>query len=463
MAITKVTSYAMLDSESRCDAEHIAAPIFVTRNYHYGNDVVEFTQYGTSKQLNENGKGFPVLRLNEFEQMFIKSPEKHCNLINESVYQQLRLSKGDVLVCRTNGNPHLVGKAAVVMEDVDCAYASYVFKVRPNHHISPQLLTVYLNGKYGRSEIERHQMISIQTNFSPERFKKCRVPCFSHSFQTGINKLVDKAYSNLKNSKVLYAAIEKYLLDTLGMTNFRSTASKFSIKGLAESFNTTNRIDAEYYQQKYEHLINHLLQYKCVKLGTGIGKIVTIEKSIEPGSEYYRDTGTPFVRVSDITKFGISSPSIKIPPELTKLRPKAETILLSKDGSVGIAYKIEQDLDIITSGALLHLNIIRDDVLPDYLTLVLNSQIVQMQAERDAGGSIIQHWKPSEIAEVIIPLVDYSVQETIAEDVKRSFALRRESERLLEAAKRAVEIAIEVDETSAMSWLDKEMEGVTEQ
>ena len=34
------------------------------------------------------------------------------------------------------------------------------------------------------------------------------------------------------------------------------------------------------------------------------------------------------------------------------LQPKKETILLSKDGGVGIAYKVEKDLDIVTSRSL---------------------------------------------------------------------------------------------------------------
>lgn len=79
------------------------------------------------------------------------------------------------------------------------------------------------------------------------------------------------------------------------------------------------------------------------------------------------------------------------------IKPRKDTILLSKDGSVGIAYKVSEDMNAITSGAILHLSVKADEVLPDYLTLVLNSKVVQMQAERDSG-SILQHWKPSKLS-----------------------------------------------------------------
>ncbi len=45
-----------------------------------------------------------------------------------------------------------------------------------------------------------------------------------------------------------------------------------------------------------------------------------------------------------------------------------------------------------------------------YNTLSLKeSFIVQLQAECDAGGSIIQHWKPSEIEKVRIPILPLDI------------------------------------------------------
>ena len=45
-------------------------------------DIVSFVQYGTSKELNEINEGYPVLRLNEFESVFISKPAKYCNLLD---------------------------------------------------------------------------------------------------------------------------------------------------------------------------------------------------------------------------------------------------------------------------------------------------------------------------------------------------------------------------------------------
>lgn len=214
-----------------------------------------------------------------------------------------------------------------------------------------------------------------------------------------------------------------------------------SHKMLSSSFLASGRLDAEYYQPKFDYLFCELNRFKTKT----IKQIATLSKSIEPGSDAYIENGVPFIRVADMSKFGLSQPTIYLDRftfEEVK-RPQKDTILLSKDGSVGIAYKVEEPIDVITSGAIVHLNITDKEVLPDYLTLVINSVVVKLQAERDAGGSIIQHWKPSEIEKVIIPILPMQEQIKLSEMLQQSFTLRKESKLLLQQATLIVENAIE--------------------
>nr|WP_321778852.1 hypothetical protein [Sulfurimonas sp.] len=81
-----------------------------------------------------------------------------------------------------------------------------------------------------------------------------------------------------------------------------------------------------------------------------------------------------------------------------------------------------------------------------------------MQSQRDAGGSIIKHWKPSEIGEVLIPILNDTIQTKIEEKIKESFKLKEASKQLLEVAKRAVEIAIEDGEDLAMEFIGESYE-----
>lgn len=163
------------------------------------------------------------------------------------------------------------------------------------------------------------------------------------------------------------------------------------------------------------------------------------------------------MRVANYSKYGITKPQKRLSTtfvaensdDLDALKPKKSTILFSKDGSVGEAYCLREDGDFITSGAVLHLTVLDpDEVLPEYLTLALNSKPVKMQAERDAGGSIILHWRVGEIENVVVPLVDMPTQEKIATMVQESFSLKAESERLLSSPSSRWKHA-----TSATRWL----------
>ncbi|MBK7255491.1 MAG: restriction endonuclease subunit S [Ignavibacteria bacterium] len=236
------------------------------------------------------------------------------------------------------------------------------------------------------------------------------------------------------------------------MANWQPTLENKSIKKFSKSYESTERLDAEYYQPKYDELMKMIKKNKY----TTLGELVKIRKSIEPGSEAYQSEGIPFLRVANISKYEISDTAIYLNEKEfnnNNLKPEKDTILFSKDGSVRIAFKLEENINAITSSALLHLKVKGDNVLPDYLTLVLNSKLVQLQAERDSGGSVIQHWRKEEIENVLIPLLEMDKQIEISNEIKRSFSLRKQSKELLERAKKAVEIAIEEGEEKAFQYI----------
>lgn len=422
------------------------------------SEAISFSQYGTSKTLNEDKLGFPILRLNEFDSFFIGEPQKYTDKIDQETFSNLKIKKNDVLICRTNGNPKYVGRASIVPEDYDYGFASYLFRVRPDSKIiNSATLVAYLNSKYGREEIEKYSLVSNQANFSPAKFRKIKLPQFSSILQEKIEDIIFDSHNHLKLSKKKYKDAEEILLDLFDFNNFLRNILKkqISVKSLKDTM-IFNRIDAEYFQPKYDDLINKIKEKDSALLID----IVDIQKSVEPGSASYKAEGIPFVRVADISKFGIDEPKIHLSPELFSktISPQKDTILFSKDGTCGIAYKFIDSNRIITSSALLHLSKKKDvNIDLDYLTLVLNSPIIQMQAERDAGGSIIKHWSVPQIEQVEIPIVEEDIQQDIGDKIRSSFLLRRISEKLIKTAQKAVEIAIEEGEDVALTFIDKNL------
>lgn len=360
------------------------------------------------------------------------------------------LKQGDMVVTKV-GTPCY---ASVIYEHKKVALSRTVLGMCDIKNINKYYLLMFLRSKYGFTQLQRHRELTIQYQLTLERTKKVLVFLPSSEFQSKIEELTHQQIQILNLSKSLYMQSEQLLLDELGLKSWQPSADNINTKSFKESFSSTGRLDAEYYQPKYELLLTHLKQFDTKKLGL----IVKIQKSIEPGSEAYQDKGIPFMRVSNLSKFGITDTEIHLNKgeyQSFTPKPKKDTILLTKDGSVGIAFKVENDLDVVTSSALLHLTVADDEFLPDYLTLVLNSIVVKLQAERDAGGSIIQHWKPSEIEQIVIPKLPINKQHLLAEKIQKSFKLKHQSEHLLEVAKHAVEIAIEQDEKAATQYIQQ--------
>ena len=402
--------------------------------------------------------GCRYIRATDIKSFFLN--DRAPIFVGEDTYNkfpQFHLKEKDILLTVVGMN---FGVPAIIeKEDCPAIFSCKSTLVR-DCSVNPYYLVTYLSTDIGYGLVRRGYRGAAQPGINLSDIENVLVPIVSENFQNEIEVLVKRSRSFVAESHASYLAAESILLNTLGMASFSSCSENINVKPLSDSFLATGRLDAEYYQPKYEQLISHIEAQPHEHLA----KLVSITKSIEPGSDAYSDNeeGLPFLRVADYSKFGVTKPQINLnvsyvaenQEELDLLKPKKNTILFSKDGSVGEAYCLPEDANFVTSGAVLHLSVLdTEKILPDYLALTLNSVLVKMQAERDAGGSIILHWRVSEIENVIVPLVEFSEQQKISSLVGRSFAFKAESDRLLEIAKQAVRIAIEGSEAMALTYL----------
>ena len=402
-----------------------------------------------------------------------------------------RVNIGDVIISGVEGS---LESCALITKEFDNSLCSTGFYVINSDKLNSETLLTVFKSSLMFNLMKKGCSGTILTNIAKDEFVQLPIPLIKKAVQDEIASYIQKSqeYSKkakelLQNSvKAVEIAIDK---DEETAQNFLAEQSRaeqslidycnkmsiyyyrlavftlyeeiglfddikiknYTVKNLSDTFAVSGRLDSEYYQEKYDRLFKKLSHFKAEKLSD----LVSIKKSIEPGSESYQNNGIPFVRVQDLSKFEISKPSVYLDDEKfgNAIKPKKDTILFSKDGTVGIAYKMNDCKNIITSSAILHLNVNNTSVLPDYLTLVLNSIVVKMQAEKDAGGSIIKHWKKSEIENVIIPIIFKEKQEEIAELLVESEEQRIESKKMLNKAVKAIEIAIEQGEGKALNYL----------
>lgn len=436
------------------DYFRLEADYFTAQNLHGGNIVsaikyIERVQYGTSEFLNEEKQGYPILRLNEFETYFIKEPAKYCNIITRQQYEELKLHKGDVLVCRTNGNPDLVGRAAVIMEECDYAFASYLFRVNVSDEITPEYFVAYLQSKYGRIEIDKNSMKGNQTNFSPAKLKDIKIPSFSYDFCKAITCRFRESYDQLKTSKGFYSLAEKLLKDKLSI-KFDDKQS-ISIKKLSNSFNASGRLDAEYYQPKYEKIENQI---------DGTNTIVASCKIRDENFTPNENELYQYIELANVDSMGGISTLDKmygkeLPSRARRLVKTGQVIISSIEGSLQSCALITEEFNnALCSTGFYVLN--SEKYNSETLLVLFKSESVQALLKKRCSGTILTAISKDELEKMPLPEVDGITQNAIKEKVQESFRLRKKSKELLDIAIKAVEMAIETDEQTALAWLGKQ-------
>ncbi|MGL4347206.1 MAG: restriction endonuclease subunit S, partial [Chitinophagaceae bacterium] len=228
------------------------------------------------------------------------------------------------------------------------------------------------------------------------------------------------------------------------------TPPKNTLNTSIRSYSTTkksDRIDAEYYQSKYDAILEKISSYQGGY--KTLGEISTIIKSIEPGSSEYNTDGIPFVRIANLTPYTLNlDNTVKLTEKFynqnQKYQPQQGEILLSKDGTAGIAhYLYDEPQRMITSSGILRVKADNSFICGEVLALLLNSRVISNQIEQTTGGAIILHWRTEDILATRVPLIDKKIQEQIASKITEAQQNRQRSKSLLEQAKITVEHAIE--------------------
>ena len=411
-----------------------------------GEKAIIFSQYGTSDELNEQDRGYPVLRLNEFDAAFIGHPAKYCDL-SSSEFAELQLKDGDVLICRTNGNPKLVGKSAIVPIDSQYAFASYLFRVRPNLEIiNSETLVAYLNCQAGRREIERFAMRGNQANFSPAKFKQIQIPILGEKINAAVQSLTRSAFTANEQSKEYYRNAEYQLLSGLGLADWTPNGETISVKKFSD-FITAGRFDAEYFQPNYEDIFLKINAYQGGTLAASDALVAgLVNEPIETPERY--------VELADIGSNGeitgcVSAVFGSLPSRARQRIKTGQVIVSSVEGSLDKCALVTGEYDNALCSTGFH-RFHSKAINPETLLLLFKSWPIRQLMKRGCSGTILSAISPGELSHVPLPLVDAETQQDLAAKVQSSFEFRVKSKRLLDLAKRVVEVAIEQGEEKAM-------------
>ena len=453
MAVFSIIQKSQLEGAKRLDAEYCQPEYLeIVRKIQsvphtsldsYAEKVFSGPFGSTLKSESYQDTGVPFIRISDISDLFIDqdtlvfiSPDEH-----KRIYAT-RLSVGDIVLSKIG----TVGRLSVISKElgeVNISENNIGIRLSKLPIEKKIALLFLLLSKYGQKQLLRKASGNIQLKLNVSDVESIQVPVFDEATLQTLKNLYTDFLSKRNEGDSLYSQAEKVLLEELGLRDFEAGGELWNVVNLLE-VKKVNRVDAEYFQPKYEKLLARLKRSKARSLG----ELVTMKKGIEPGSEAYSEEGKLFIRVSSISKFGLSDKDQKYISEklYKKLKdayaPKVGEILLTKDATPGVACVLKEKVEGVVSGGVLRLKL-KEDIDAEYLALCTNSLVGQLQAERDAGGSVIAHWKPEQIKQVQIPILPEKSQQKIAELVRESHAARAKAKQLLEDAKRKVEELIE--------------------
>ena len=432
----------------RFDAEYFKLDVMnllKNDNLHFlnlGDEIVSFKTGDNLEQTNLEDENSSVyfLRTQQIRQIYIND-NNLTKIKNPNKY--LKIKTGDLLFTRVGEG---VGNSSVVMEEYENnTISDNVISVKLKT-LNPFFVSVFLNTKYGQLFLNRTKKGTARGLISKDNFFGIYIPKFENLYNL-CEENIKKYYQKQTRSKQLYKEVEEALLKELDLLDYKPEQI-LSFQTTKKETDEAKRFDAEYFQPKYDEIIKKIEKYK--NGWDFVKNIVHHKKGVEVGSETYQQEGMSFGRVSDFSINGVEKTGKKISQglyqELKKdYQPKRNDILFTKDGTIGLSYVFKKEFEVILSGAFLRLSLKDKYQLfeKECLSLIFNSIISKMQVEKLSGGAIIAHLKPSDFEKFKIPLIKSQIQKQIAEKIKESHKLRKESKELLEEAKRRVEAEIE--------------------
>lgn len=446
MITFSIIQKSQLESAMRMDAEYFQPEYLDVENklnsietqtiHDVSESVVNFGAYSLCNFIEWKDHGVPYLNVQNIKDGYIDF--EGVKFIDEEVNKILKKSKvveGQIIITMagTIGN---VAVAYKLPQKVNSNQATA--KITLEKRISPFYVVAFLNSRFGKNQIIRDIVSSVQPNIFLFQIKDLKIPIVSKEKQREIGDIYKRGLDEFENSKSLYQQAESFLLEEAGLKDFNVEENLSSVTNLSD-IKSAQRMDAEYFQIKYDKLIGKLknpaLLNKLARRKRGIAKI-------EPRKDY------KYIEISDVNvgsgEINYNIVTARELPANAKIKIDGGELIISKvrptRGAIGIIPEGWKN-DFIASGAFSTYEI--SSPTREYLQVVLRSVIGKLQLERPTTGTTYPVVTDSDVENIIIPVLSTEAQQKIAELVRQSHKARKKAKEFWEEAKRKVEEMVE--------------------
>jgi hypothetical protein len=376
---------------------------------------------------------------------------------NEAHLRRSHLKKGDVLLSIVG----TIGELSLVTSNQSATCSCKLAILRPKQ-VPSAYLAVFLVCKYGKSQIQRYTRGAVQMGLLLEDMDQIHVPRFTPDFENAVASFVEKARLALEDGKIKYREAENTLLAELGLLGWQSPEAMSYERKASEAF-LAGRLDAEYFDPGAVALIQQIRYFGSFR----IGEYSQVLTGFPWKSEYFIDNqqpGEPFVRIRNCKPGAIDIDEIdrldaKYAVSQNQSKAQPGDLVVGMDGLKWFYASLIVQPCYVNQRVTQIKTLAECPVSSEYLMLVINSKIGQTQYLRQMTiAHTVGHITNEDTRQLLIPLIKPEIHSLLQRQVQQSLTAKQKAKTLLERAKRAVEIAIETDETAALEYLHESNE-----
>ncbi len=396
-------------------------------------------------------EGIPLIRTSEIKNPLVNfSTTTFLDKKTHNHHYKTELKPDDIVMTKIGA---YIGDIAILPDKYDVYnFSQNVTGLSVNSNsIAPKYLFAFLLSRFGHAQITRIIMLSGQGKIELEDIRDISVFEASAKFQDGISQLIEVAQSHIAESESLFDEAENVVLSELYLANWQPKHQLAFIKNFSDT-EQAERIDAEYYQPKYDEIISAIKSYSGG--WDSLGNLLNInDKNFKPeNSEEYQ-----YIELSNIAGNGeiigcTTDFGSELPGRARRIVATGDVIVSSVEGSLSSIALVgnEYDKSLCSTGFYV---VNSQFYNAETLLVLLKSIVGKMLLKKGCNGTILTAINKDEFANVVLPKINSTKQLEIQQKVTESFNLRKQSKQLLESTKKAVEMAIKQDEQTAIDWL----------
>ncbi len=315
--------------------------------------------------------------------------------------------------------------------------------------LSSYILAFFLS-KFGKLQILRSAMVSGQGKLELDDIRNYKVPCFTKNLTDEIFGIFNNISNLEKQINLCYNKAEKILYQYLDFP--KNIPQYYTVKTLDKSLFQSGRLDAEYYQTKYE-----IYERSIKNFANGY---TTVKETFDLVTEKcYRNLNQyRYIEIGDINvgngSYIFNLINTKDLPDNAKIMTKVGDILVSTVRPNRGAVAILEENNLLVSGAFTVLRQ-KSNYSKELLQVLLRTPMYRDWLLKFNVGTSYPVIKSNDILNLQVPLLNETAQNEISDKIQETFRLRNKIKQLLNTAIKAVEMAIEKNESYAIKWLDK--------